>query len=180
MNRYSKWNKIMLFVVYLARHEGEGVRKFVHSFYTWTITYIEYRNKKNEYQSWMNIFAHFKDIDSQCTQQTNHNKLFLLIINQFHFYYYQGDHYSRRSIERVVMHFFKNPLFKCMKGMIFFQLLHIASSFFIYRDAMCKDSKQAVLFYCGQESWWFPLCSSLSLPSGSLTVCVTTIITLCI
>ena len=41
----------------------------------------------------MNIFAHFKDIDSQCTQETIRNKLFLSIINQFHCYYYRVDHY---------------------------------------------------------------------------------------
>ena len=86
---------------------GEGARKFLRSFYTWTIKYIEYRNEKNEYQSLMNIFAHFKDIDNQCTQQTIHNKLVLLIIDQFHCYYHQCDHYIRRFIERVVMRFFR-------------------------------------------------------------------------
>ena len=58
----------------------------------------------------MNIFAHFKDIDSQCTQETIHTKLFLLIINQFHCYYHRRDHYSQRTIERVVMNFFKTLL----------------------------------------------------------------------
>ena len=37
-----------------------------------------------------------------------------------------------------------------------------------YRDATCKDSKHAVLFCCSEESWWFLLCSSLSLSSRSL------------
>ena len=55
----------------------------------------------------MNIFAHFKDIDSQCTQDTNQNKLLLLIIDHFQCYYHQCDHYNQRSIERVVMNFFK-------------------------------------------------------------------------
>ena len=100
----------------------------------------------------MNIFAHFKDIDSQCTQETIYNKLFLLIIDQFHCYYYQGDHHSQRSIERVVMNFFKKAFYTHMKGTTCFLFLHIASSLFIYRDAMCKDSKHAVLFYCGEES----------------------------
>ena len=99
----------------------------------------------------MNIFAHFKDIDSQCTQQTIHNKLFLLIIDQFHCYYHQCDHYSQRSIERVVMNFFKEVFYTRMKGTTFFLFLHIASSFFIYKDTVCKDSKHAVLFYYGQE-----------------------------
>ena len=94
----------------------------------------------------MNIFAHFKDIDSQCTQDTIHNKLFLLIINQFHCYYYQFDHYIQRLIEKVVMNFFEILFYTCMKGTTFFLLLHIASSFFIYKDAMCKDSRYAVLF----------------------------------
>ena len=87
--------------------EGEGARKFTVSFYTRTITYIEYRTEKNEYQSLMNIFEHFKDIDSQCTQDTNQNKLLLLIIDHFQCYYHQCDHYNQRSIERVVMNFFK-------------------------------------------------------------------------
>ena len=55
----------------------------------------------------MNIFAHFKEIESQCTQETIRNKLFLFSIDQFHFYYHQCDHYIVRSIERVVIHFFK-------------------------------------------------------------------------
>ena len=69
--------------------------------------YIEYRHEKNEYQSLMNIFVHFKDLDKQCTQQTILNTLFLLIMNQFQCYYHQCDHYLVRPIERVVMHFFK-------------------------------------------------------------------------
>ena len=59
----------------------------------------------------MNIFAHFKDTDSQCTQVIIHNKLFLLIINQFQCYYHRCDHYSQRSIERVVMIIFKKNFF---------------------------------------------------------------------
>ena len=38
------------------------------------------------------------------------------------------------------------------EGHDFFLFLHVASWFFIYKDAMCKDSKHAVLFYCDQES----------------------------
>ena len=131
--------------------EGEGARKFVHSFYTSTITCIEYGNEKDEHKLLMNTFAHFKDIDSQCTQDTIHNKLLLLIINQFQYYYHHCDHYSQRSIERVVTNFFKKLFYKRMKGTTSFRFLHIASSFFIYRDAMCRNSKHAVLFYCGQE-----------------------------
>ena len=63
--------------------------------------------RKNEYKSLMNICAHFKDIDSECTQDRIRNKLCLFIIDQFHFYYHQCDHYITRSIERVVIHFFK-------------------------------------------------------------------------
>ena len=100
----------------------------------------------------MNIFAHFKDIAIRRTQETIHNKLFLLINNQFQCYYHQCDHYSQRSIERVVMDFFKNLFYTCMKGTTFFLFLHIAPSFFIDRDAMCNNSKHALLFYCGQES----------------------------
>ena len=100
----------------------------------------------------MNIFAYFKDIHSQCTQETIHNKLFLLIINEFHCYYHQCDHYIARSIERVVMNFFKNIFYTRMKGTTLFLFLHIASSFFLSEDAMCKDSQHAVLFYCSQES----------------------------
>ena len=113
----------------------------------------------------MIVFAHFKDIDNQSTQETIYNKLFLLIIDEFHFYYHQCDHYSQRSIERVVMNFFKKLFCTRMKGMTFFLFLHIASSFFIYKDAMCKDSKHATLFYCSQESCWFLLCISLLLSS---------------
>ena len=161
--------------------EGEGGRKLAVSFYTWTITYIEYGNEKNEYQSLMNIFAHFKDIDSQCTQETIHNKLFLLIINQFHFYYYQCDHYSQRSIERVVMNFFKKPFFKCMKGTTFFLFLHIASSFFIYRDAMCKDTVNRPCSSTVVKSLeWFFLCSFTFVIESISVACGTTIITLCI
>ena len=100
----------------------------------------------------MNSFAHFKDIESECTQETIHNKLFLLIMNQFQCYYHQCDHYSQRSIERVVMNFFKKLFYTCMKATTFFLFLHIASSFFICRDAICKDSKHAVLVYCAQAS----------------------------
>ena len=46
--------------------------------------------------------------ESECTPETIHNKLCLFIIDQFHFYYHQYDHYIARSIERVIMHFFKN------------------------------------------------------------------------
>ena len=100
----------------------------------------------------MNIFAHVKDIESECRQDRIHNKLFLLIIDQFQCYHHQCDHYSQRLIERVVMNFFKKLFYTCMKGTTFFLFLHIESSFFIYRDAICKDSKHAVLFYCRQES----------------------------
>ena len=56
--------------------------------------YATNRNEKNEYQSLMNSFAHFKGIDGQCTQETIHNKLVLLIIAQIHCYDYRRDHYS--------------------------------------------------------------------------------------
>ena len=58
----------------------------------------------------MNIFAHVKDIESECTQDRIHNKLFLLIIDQLHCYYDQCDCYIARSIERVVMDFFQNVM----------------------------------------------------------------------
>ena len=58
----------------------------------------------------MNIFAHFKGIESECTQDRIHNKLFLLIIDQFQCYCHQCGHYNQRSIERVVMHFFQNVM----------------------------------------------------------------------
>ena len=106
----------------------------------------------------MNSFAHVKDIESECTEDRIHNKLFLLIMNQFQCYYHQRDHYSQRSIERVVMNFFKKLFYTCMKDTTFFLFLHIASSFFIDRDAICKDSKRAVLFYSRQESCWLLLC----------------------
>ena len=84
----------------------------------------------------MNIFAHFNDIDSQCTQQTIHNKLFLLIINQFHWYYYQCDHYIAKSIERVVMHFFKKFKTRLWKARLCFRsyTLHHRS---FYRKMQC-------------------------------------------
>ena len=155
MNRHSRWSKLMPFAVYLA---GMRVKVRGNSFYIWTITYIESGNEKNEHKSLMNMFAHFKDIDSQCTQDTIHDKLFLLIINQFHCYYYQGDHYIVRSIERVVMNFFKKLFYTRMKGTTSFLFLHIASLFFFLKDAMCKGSKHAVLFCFSQECWWLLLC----------------------
>ena len=100
----------------------------------------------------MNIFAHVKDTESECTQETIHNKLFLLIMNQFQCYYHQCDHYSQRSIERVVMNFFKKLFYTCTKGTTFVLFLHIESSFFIDRDAMCNNSKHAVLVYFSQAS----------------------------
>ena len=124
----------------------------------------------------MKIFAHVKNIAIRRTEETIHNKSFLLIMNQFQCYYHQCDHYSQRWIERVVMNFFKKLFYTCMKATTFFLFLHIESSFFICRDAICKDSKHAVLVYCAQASWWFLLCIWLSLSSRSLAVCVTTII----
>ena len=56
----------------------------------------------------MNICAYFKGIESGCTQDRIHNKLFLLIIDQFQRYYHQCGRYSQRSTERVVMNFSKN------------------------------------------------------------------------
>ena len=124
----------------------EGARKFVlylnnHMHRIWI------REKRTQI-----INEHFKDIDSQCTQNIVHNKLFLLIINQFYCYYHPCDHYSQRSIERVAMNFFKKLFYKRMKGTACLLSLHIASSFFIYRDAMCKHSRHTVLLYCGEES----------------------------
>ena len=71
----------------------------------------------------MNIFAHFKDIAIRRTQETIHNKLFLLIINQFQCYYHQCDHYSQRSIERVVMNFFKKTFLHVYEGHGFLSVL---------------------------------------------------------
>ena len=71
----------------------------------------------------MNVFAHFKDIDNQSTQETIYNKLFLLIIDEFHFYYHQCDHYSQRSIERVVMNFFKKTFLHAYEGHDFLSVL---------------------------------------------------------
>ena len=48
-----------------------------------------------------------KDTAIRLTQKIIQNKLFLLIINEFHYYYHRCDHYIVRPIERVVMHFFK-------------------------------------------------------------------------
>ena len=58
----------------------------------------------------MNIFAHFKDIESESTQDRIHNKLFLLVIDQFQCYYHQCDCYIQRSIERVAMDFLQNVM----------------------------------------------------------------------
>ena len=58
----------------------------------------------------MNSFAHFEDIESECTQDRIHNKLFLLIIDQFQCYYHQCDRYIQRSIERVAMDVFQNVM----------------------------------------------------------------------
>ena len=102
-----KQNHAIRSIFCVGEGEGESARKFVYSSYTRTIKYIEYRNEKNEHKSLMNIFAYFKDVNSQCTQETIYNKLFLLIIDQFHYYYH---HYRQRSNERVVMHFFQNVM----------------------------------------------------------------------
>ena len=71
----------------------------------------------------MNIFAHAKDIESECTQDRIHNKLFLLIINQFHCYYHQCDYYVVRSIERVVMDFFEKSFLHVYEGHDFLSVL---------------------------------------------------------
>ena len=81
----------------------------------------------------MNSFAHFKDIDSQCTQETIYNKLFLLIIDQFHCYYHQCDLYSQRSIDRVVMQFFKKLLHVYEGRDLFSVLTHCIIVLYIQR-----------------------------------------------
>ena len=123
VSRYSRWNKIMLFVVYFVWVWMSVGANSLFRFILEQPNTLNMEKRKNEYKF---INEHFGIFQRQTVNVHNRQftiNYFYLLLIEFPCYYHQCDRYSQQSIEWVVMHFFKKSFLQAYEGHDFFSVL---------------------------------------------------------